>query len=95
MNRKNITIPLALVINPELSTAAKVIYAILKTFQTDKNATNLDSSVIVTHGEIIERSNLSKHTVTKALNLLASNGWIEWRQNAGAANQYTFTTPND
>jgi DNA-binding MarR family transcriptional regulator len=94
MKSKTIVIlPLAVVISDDLSPSAKVIYAILKSFQTGKTLPKNDSSVIVTHAEIIERSHLSKKTVTKALNQLEEQGWIEQERNLGSANKYIFAIP--
>ncbi len=90
MSRKNISLPLTLVIDDNLSTAAKVIYAVLKTFQTPKTNSPLNAWVIVTHNELMHRSNLSKHTIVKALNLLTATGWIQKQRNAGSANTYIF-----
>jgi DNA-binding MarR family transcriptional regulator len=77
----------------DLSSSSKVIYAILKSFQKGKAIANYDSSIIVTHAEIIERSHLSKKTVIKALNQLEQEGWIERERNLGSANRYIFTIP--
>ena len=92
-NKTKIILPLAIVISNNLSPSAKVIYAILKSFQKGKTLLNNDSSIIVTHAEIIERSHLSKKTVTKALNQLEEEGWIERERNIGSANRYIFTIP--
>jgi DNA-binding MarR family transcriptional regulator len=92
-SKTKIILPLAIVMSQDLSPSAKVIYAILKSFQKGKTVPNQDSSIIVTHAEIIERSHLSKKTVTKALNQLEAEGWIERERNLGSANSYNFTTP--
>ena len=89
-SKTKVIIPLAIVICDDLSPSAKVIYAILKSFQKGKTLLNNDSSIIVTHAEIIERSHLSKKTVTKALNQLEQKGWIERERNLGSANRYIF-----
>jgi DNA-binding MarR family transcriptional regulator len=95
MKSKTIVIlPLSIVTSDNLSPSAKVIYAILKSFQTGKTLPNNDSSVIVTHAEIIERSHLSKNTITKALSQLDEEGWIEQQRNSGSANKYIFTIPS-
>lgn len=52
-----------------------------------------DSSVIVIHADIIERSHLSKKTVMKSLDQLEQAGWIERKRNSGTANKYIFTNP--
>jgi DNA-binding GntR family transcriptional regulator len=93
-SKTNIILPLAIVTSNELSPSSKVIYAILKSFQKGKTLPNNDSSVIVTHAEIIEKSHLSKKTVTKALNQLEEEGWIEQERNSGSANKYMFTIPS-
>ncbi len=51
-----------------------------------------DSSIIVTHAEIIEISHLFKKTVTKVLNQL-EEGLIEQEGKLGSANKYMFTIP--
>jgi DNA-binding MarR family transcriptional regulator len=95
MKSKTIVIlPLSVVTSDDLSPSSKVIYAILKSFQKGKTLPNNDSSVIVTHAEIIERSHLSKKTVGKALNQLEQEGWIELERNSGSANKYMFTFPS-
>jgi DNA-binding MarR family transcriptional regulator len=95
MKSKTIVIlPLSVVTSDDLSPSSKVIYAILKSFQKGKTLPNNNSSVIVTHAEIIERSHLSKKTVGKALNQLEQEGWIELERNSGSANKYMFTFPS-
>jgi DNA-binding MarR family transcriptional regulator len=90
-SKTKVILPLAIVMSEDLSPSSKVIYAILKSFQKGKTIPNNDSSIIVTHAEIIERSHLSKKTVTKALNQLEEEGWIERERNLGSANRYFFT----
>ncbi len=92
-SKTKVILPLAIVMSEDLSPSSKVIYAILKSFQKGKTIPNNDSSIIVTHAEIIERSHLSKKTVTKALNQLEEEGWIERERNLGSANRYFFTIP--
>ena len=92
-SKTKVILPLAIVMGENLSPSAKVIYAILKSFQKSRIVPNQDSSIIVTHAEIIERSHLSKKTVTKALNQLEVEGWIERERNLGSANKYIFTIP--
>jgi predicted RNA-binding protein (virulence factor B family) len=89
----NVIIPIALVTDPELSLAAKTVYAILKTFQTGKTLPHLNPSIVVTHREIMERSHLSKKTVRKAIGELVKTGWIEQQTNWGSANGYVFVNP--
>jgi DNA-binding MarR family transcriptional regulator len=91
-SKTKVILPLAIVMSEDLSASAKVIYAILKSFQKGKTIPTNDSSIIVTHAEIIERSRLSKKTVTKALNELEQEGWIERERNLGSANRYIFMT---
>jgi DNA-binding MarR family transcriptional regulator len=88
--KTHVLIPLAVITSDELSLAAKSIYAVLKSFQTGKTLPHNNSPVIVTHGEIAERSHLSKNTVMKALNQLEKSGWIEQERNIGSANKYIF-----
>jgi hypothetical protein len=59
-SKTNVILPLTIVMNENLSPSAKVIYAILKSFQKGKTIPNNNSSIIVTHAEIIEKSHLSK-----------------------------------
>ena len=92
-SKTKVILPLAIVMSDDLSPSAKVIYAILKSFQKGKTLPKNDSSIIVTHAEIIERSHLSKKTVTKALNQLEEGGWIQQERNSGSANRYIFTIP--
>ncbi len=92
-SKTKVILPLIIVMSQDLSPSSKVIYAILKSFQKGKTIPNNDSSIIVTHAEIIERSHLSKKTVTKALNQLEKEEWIERERNLGSANRYIFTIP--
>ena len=92
--KTHVIIPLVLVISDNLSPAVKTVYAVLKTFQRGKTAAHLNPSIVVTHAEIVNRSNLSKTTVTKALNQLKANGWIDWETNSGSANRYNFVSPS-
>ena len=92
--KTHVIIPLALVVSDNLSPTAKTVYAVLKTFQTGKTAVHLNPSIVATHAEIMNRSNLSKTTVTKALNQLKANGWIDWETNSGSANRYNFVNPS-
>lgn len=92
-SKTKVILPLAIVMSEDLSPSAKVIYAILKSFQKGKTVLNQDSSIIVTHAEIMERSHLSKKTVTKALNQLEQEGWVEREKNLGSANRYIFKIP--
>ena len=101
--RQNITLPADLILDVRIFANAKIVYAILKTFP--KNKVKADSpsysyfrrqctrSVTVTHGAIIERSGLSRHTVVKSLNRLETAGWIIQERSPGSANRYYFTAP--
>jgi DNA-binding MarR family transcriptional regulator len=93
MSRKSVTISLTLITDPNLSTTAKVIYAVLKSFQSGKSGSLSAPSVIASHKEITNRSNLSQNTVVKCLNKLESVGWITRERTAGLPNTYVFTTP--
>ena len=93
-SKSNVILPLAIVKSGDLFPAAKVVYAVLKSFQKGKTLPNNESSVIVTHAEIIERSFLSIKTVTKSLNQLEEERWIERERNSGSANKYIFTIPS-
>ncbi len=93
MSRKSVTIPLTFVTDPNLSTAAKVIYAVLKSFKSGKSGSLVAPSIIASHKEIIDRSNLSQKTVVKGLNKLESAGWIARQRTEGLPNRYIFTTP--
>jgi len=91
-SKTNVIIPLAIVTSEQLSPTAKVIYAVLKSFQSGKTITGNNSPVIVTHAEISQRSHLSVNTVMKALNQLAKVEAIIRERNEGSANRYIFTT---
>ena len=93
MSRKSITIPLIFITDHNLSTAAKVIYVVLKSFQISKPDILFAPSVIASHKEITERSNLSQNTVVRGLNKLESAGWIARQRTAGLPTGYVFTTP--
>ena len=99
--RQNIILPADLILDVRIFANAKIVYAVLKTFP--KNKDEADSlfnpfsapapSVTITHGAIIERSGLSRHTVVKSLNRLETAGWIVQERSLGSANRYYFTTP--
>lgn len=91
----NVIIPIGIVTSSELSLAAKTVYAVLKTFQKGKTLPHLNPSVVVTHGEIAERSHLSKNTVQKALKQLERTGWIGLERRMGSANRYLFTVSSN
>jgi DNA-binding MarR family transcriptional regulator len=93
--RKNIVIPIELITDNNLSPSAKIIYAVLKSFQKGKPNINLAACVIVTHAEIAEKINISKTTIVKALSLLERNGWIEQQRNSGSANRCIFKAPSN
>ena len=102
--RQNITLPADLILDIRISANAKIVYAILKMFRQNIVKVNLPpfpssavndrlGSITITHGEIIERSGLSLHTVIKSLNRLETAGWIIQERSLGSANRYYFTTP--
>lgn len=100
--RQNITLPADLILDVRFFANAKIVYALLKTFPTNKVKADLPSStsstaqarsVTITHGALIERSGLSRHTVVKSLNRLETAGWIVQERSPGSANRYYFTTP--
>ncbi len=99
--RQNINLPADLILDVRIFANAKIVYAVLKTFPKNKDKADslLNSSfapapsVTETHGAIIERSGLSRHTVAKSLNRLETAGWIVQERSLGSANRYFFTTP--
>ncbi len=94
--RQNIVLPADLILDVRIFANAKIVYAVLETFP--KNKDKADSlvhpssapapSVTVTHGAIVERSGLSRHTVVKSLNRLEAAGWIFQERSLGSANTY-------
>lgn len=93
MNIKNISVPLMLVLDEDVSSAATVIYLVLKTFKTDKSVGGGQPAVIAAHKELMRKSSLSQKTVVKALDNLEATGWIERQPNSGHPNKYIFTAP--
>lgn len=99
--RQNITLPADLILDVRIFANAKIVYAVLEIFP--KNKEKADSlfnpssapapSVTATHGAIIERSGLSRHTIVKSLNRLEAAGWIFQERSLGSANTYFFTAP--
>ncbi len=88
--KKEILIPSALLLDTLLSPTAKLVYGVLKSFQIGKHASGVESSIIVSHREIMQRSGLSQKTVVKALNHLEAAGWIGRQINWGSASRYIF-----
>ena len=91
-----------MILDASIFANAKIVYALLKTFPANKVTAYLPSShhfaaaaksVTVTHGAIIERSGLSRHTTVKSLNRLEAAGWIIQERSLGSANTYFFTAP--
>ncbi len=94
--------PADLILDVRIFANAKIVYALLKTFPTNKVKADLPSShhfaaaatsVTVTHGAITQRSGLSRHTIVKSLNRLETAGWIIQERSLGSANTYFFTAP--
>ncbi len=94
--------PADLILDVRIFANAKIVYAVLKTFPTNKvkadspsslSSTAAATSVTVTHGAIIERTGLSRHTIVKSLNRLEAAGWIFQERLLGSANTYFFTAP--
>jgi CRP-like cAMP-binding protein len=96
-------LPADLILDVRIFANAKIVYALLKTFPTNNVKTDSPSSspsstaaatsVTVTHGAIIKRSDLSRHTIVKSLNRLEATGWIFQERSLGSANTYFFTAP--
>lgn len=95
--------PADLIFDVRIFANAKIVYAVLETFPTNKVKADSTSSspsspadgtsVTVTHGAIVERTGLSHHTVVKSLNRLEAAGWIIRERSLGSANTYFFTAP--
>ena len=105
MKKKNVTVPLPLIIDSNLSSSAKVVYVVLKSFpptaagqpfaarpQPFASKTS-ESAVVAAHQEIARRSRLSANTIVKALRKLEAAGWIVRERRLGAANRYVFSEP--
>ena len=95
MSRKRLTINLSLdlILDAKISSNAKIVYAVLKNFVVGKPNSGRKLSVVVTRREIVEKSGLSLHTVTKSIGTLKRAGWICPEKIWGSANRYFFTTP--
>jgi len=100
--RQNIILPADLILDVRIFANAKIVYAVLKTFPTNKvkadtpsspSSTATATSVTVTHSAIIERTGLSRHTIVKSINRLEAAGWIFQERSLGSANTYFFTAP--
>ena len=100
--RQYITLPADLILDVRIFANAKIVYALLKTFPTNKvkadspsspSSTATATSVTATHSAIIERSGLSRHTIVKSLNWLETTGWIIQERSLGSANTYFFKAP--
>ncbi len=88
MRHNTIGIPIPCLFDPTVSTTAKVIYLVLKSFPKDKSSTSNEKIVTVSHSEIIGKSGLSQKTVVKALKNLESTGWIQKINEMGRKNKY-------
>lgn len=95
MSRKRllITLPLDLLLDVEISSNAKIVYAVLRSFLVGKHKPGHKLFVRVAKREIVEKSGLSLHTVTKSITILKRAGWIRAEKIWGAANRYFFTAP--
>lgn len=94
--RQSIALPTDLIFDDRISSNAKVVFAVLMTFPKDKvraGSAVAAPAVTVTHREVIEKSNLSQHTVVKSLARLKLTGWITQERIAGFANRYVLTLP--
>ncbi len=94
--------PADLILDVRIFANAKIVYAVLKTFPTNKVKADSPSflffaasvpSVTITHSAIIERTGLSRHTIVKSINRLEAAGWIIQERSLGSANKYYFTAP--
>ena len=94
MSRKKliITLPLDLILDARISSNAKIVYAVLQSLMKGKPRLGQIASVRATHRDLMEKSRLSLHTITKALNSLIEAGWISRVLYPGSANEYRFTT---
>lgn len=96
MSRKRLTIglPLDLILDVEISSNAKIVYAVLKSFLIGKLKPGQKPFVVVARREIMDKSGLSLHTVTKSIAALTRAGWIRPEKIWGSANRYFFTSPD-
>ncbi len=95
MSRKRLTInlPLDLILDVEISSNAKIVYAVLKSFPVGKPKPGQKQFGVIARRDIMEKSGLALHTVTKAIAALKHAGWIYSEKIQGSANRYFFTTP--
>lgn len=103
MKKKNVTVPLPLIIDSNLSSSAKVVYVVLKSFPPTAAVQPFaarpqpfapktrEPAVVAAHQEIASRSGLSQNTIVKALQKLEAAGWIVPERRIGSANRYVFS----
>ena len=96
MSRKRTTInlPLELLLDTGISSNAKIVYIVMKSFLVGKPKPGQKIFVVVTRREMIDKSGLSLHTVTKSIAALKRAGWICPENIWGSANRYFFTSPD-
>ena len=95
MSRKRllIVLPLELILDRTISSNAKIVYALLKSVLVGKPKPGQKLFVVVAKRNIMAKSGLSLHTVTKSIASLKRAGWVRPEKIQGAANRYFFTTP--
>ena len=89
--RTKITLPFDLILDQRVSANSVRVYAVLKSFVVGKPQKGIKPSVIVSHRELEEVSQLSHKTLVKSLTQLENSGWIAKKINSGSANLYIFT----
>ncbi len=85
-----VTIPFDLVLDPKVSANAVRLYAVLQSFVIGKPKKAVNPAIVITHREMVERSNLSQKTLVKSLTQLENAGWISKQTNLGSANRYVL-----
>ena len=91
--RSIIILPLDLILDRKVSSNAKIVYAVLKSFSVEKPKPGNRLFVRVAQRDVMEKCGLSRHTVTKALKALKRAGWVRPEKIWGSANEYAFTSP--
>ncbi|HLM62223.1 MAG TPA: hypothetical protein VK308_15570 [Pyrinomonadaceae bacterium] len=85
--RKNVSLPVGLVLDASLPLSAGRVYGALKFLQIG------DDPVRVSHRHLMELTGLSRNTVRVTITRMKKAGWLKVERYLGGLNTYDFSTP--